>query len=214
VPAGKSTTISTSPRAVEALRHLEDSIGGRDALIDTLVLAKLDDRQQHFLRMLVDPARSADTLAKICKDAGMKPNALIEMYRTASFAKANAIGIGLAADAIPTVVRDLAAKSVDRQIDCPKCRGQKVNAKGDPCYDCAGHGTILVESDLSRQHTLLDMLGLGRKSSGGVLINNTNAQSMNVGVGSLFSTFVRATDKAAYDVSAPIIDATEEPSGA
>lgn len=201
--------ILTSPRAIEALRHLEDSVGGRDGLIDTLVLAKLDDRQQHFLRMLADPARATDSLATLCRDAALKPNDLIEMYRSASFAKANALAIGRAATAIPAIVDDLADKSVDRVVMCRACRGTLVDSAGGRCPACAGKGTMVLDSDLARQHTLLDMLGLGRKAAGGATIINTNAQINQTSVGSLFSSFVKATDRAAYAVDTPPTDVVE-----
>lgn len=173
----------------------------------TLAFAQLDPKQQHFVRLLSDPARSGDSLAVICRAAGFKASELIEVFRKASFAKAQAIAIGRAADAIPGVVDDLASKAVDREGRCPACNGRgDSRLPGAPCATCSGSGRAMIDSDHDRQKTLLDMLGLGKKQAPGTKIINTNAQ-INAGVGQMFSTFVKATDTDAYDVDSPVLDA-------
>lgn len=201
------------PRATEALRTFETSIGGRDKLADRLILADLDDKQKFFLRLLMDPNRSQDSLARLCRDAGLNPVDLLDLHRKASFAVAQTIATNIAAEAIPGITADLAAKSADRFIECATCRGKKTVKAGPQtaridieCPACAGHGTTWVPSDLDRQKTLLDMLGLGHKAGGGLSITQNNTQVNGSAVGALFSTFVKATDKAAYDVDAAAID--------
>src|SRR5687767_8697652 len=72
-----------------SLDRFEDSIGGRENLIDTLALANLDKKQEHFLRLLCDPARQRDSLVTIARDCGLLPVHVLDMFRHASFAKAN-----------------------------------------------------------------------------------------------------------------------------
>jgi hypothetical protein len=189
-------------------------VGGRDGLTEALAAAELNPKQEHLLRLLEDPARAGDSLQVLCKAAGIRANELLELYRKASFARAHAVAIGRAADAIPAVVNDLAAKSVDREVDCKLCRGTGDIGTEDNekrCPECGGSGKTVIESDLSRQKTLLDMLGLGKKAASGTKIINTNAQLNAGGAGSLFSSFVRSTDADAYDTGSAPIDAEITP---
>ena len=201
------------PRATEALRTFEASLGGRDKLADRLLLADLDDKQKFFLGLLMDPNRAKDSLARLCRDAGLNPVDLLDLHRKASFAVAQTVATNIAAEAIPAITADLASKSADRYIECSTCRG-KTTVKTGPqtarvdieCPACAGTGQVFVPSDLDRQKTLLDMLGLGHKAGGGLSITQNNTQVAGSAVGALFSTFVKATDKAAYDVDATTIE--------
>lgn len=188
-----------------ALESFEKAAGGRDAVIDTLSVATLDKKQQHFLDLLTDPKRSKDSISKIARDAGVSPLAVLDMFRSASFARANAIAMARMADALPDIVDDLASKSIDAKIECTTCFGSKQIAEGVNCPTCFGKGVIFRSSDLDRQKIILESTGVSKKS-GGV---NLNIQQ-NVGVvqpNSFFSNYVKASDKAAYDISPESIDA-------
>lgn len=195
----------TSDRNKAALDRFETSIGGRESLIDTLSLSNLDKKQEHLLRLLSDPARGRDTLATIARDAGMVPTAVLEMFRTASFAKAHALAMGQLSEAIPAIVKDITDKSIDAKVECPMCFGEGETVPGISCPSCNGRGEVFRGSDLDRQKLALDAAGIVKKGPGvAVQVNQ------NVGIstpGAFFSKYVKASDTAAYDVG-EIVDAT------
>lgn len=190
-----------------ALEQFEHSIGGRDSLIETLELAPLDKKQEHLLNLLLDPGRKNDSINTIAKDAGMKPAAVIELFRTASFAKAHALAMAKMAEALPSVVEDIAAKSVDQKVECPTCFGQKKISNVD-CPTCYGKGQVMRYSDLDRQKILLEGTGVTKKG-GGVNVN-VNQQVAVTQPGSFFSSFVKNTDQTAYAIDAEIIEPKDE----
>lgn len=191
-----------SRKTRSALASFEDAIGGRDVLIETLGMAQLDKKQEHFLRILCDPARAQDSLATVCKDCNVLPSQVIDLFRTASFAKAHAIGMGVISEAVPAIMQDIADKSVDKVVICPACRGEALMLGA--CSRCNGTGEVLRESDIDRQKIALEVTGLTKKG-GGVNVQ-VNQQVNNVGASSFFSKYVRSSDEAAYDVTVPTVD--------
>lgn len=192
-----------SRKTKSALESFEDAVGGRQTLIDTISMANLDKKQEHFLRILCDPARSRDNLATICRDTGMVPSQVIDLFRTASFAKAHAIGMGVISEAVPAIMKDIAEKSVDAEVICPSCLGND-NPLG-VCQRCNGAGRVLRESDIDRQKIALEVSGMLKKG-GGVNVQ-VNQQVNTVGASSFFSKYVKSSDECAYDVG-EVIDVT------
>jgi hypothetical protein len=188
------------------LDQVEDAVGGRAAFVDTIALAPLDKKQEHFLRLLCDPMRQNDNLATIARDAGILPTQVMSLFREASFAKAHAISMGQLAERIPAVVKDLADKSLDEVIQCPECLGDGAASDVEACEKCHGRGTIMRQGDLDHKKIALELSGLLKKGPG----VNVQVQQNNISQsapGAFFSKFVRATDKEAYDVTSEPIDA-------
>lgn len=190
-----------------ALEQFEASIGGREVLIETLELAQLDKKQEHLLNLLLDPKRKNHTINSIAHDAGMKPAAVIDLFRSASFAKAHAIAMYKMAAALPSVVDDIASKSIDAKIECPTCFGAK-QINGVDCPTCFGKGEVMRYSDLDRQKILLESAGVTKKA-GGVQLN-VNQQVGIVNPGSFFSGFVKGSDADAYAIDAEVSDVSED----
>lgn len=181
-----------------ALDRFEDSIGGRENLVDTIALSNLDKKQQHFLAILCDPNRQNQSLTVLARDSGLTPTQVLDLFRNASFAKAHALAMGQLSEALPAVVKDIAEKSVDAKVECPRCFGSGFEREEVECIVCLGKGLIFRESDLDRQKLVLETTGIS-KPKGGV-----NVQvNQNVGVAmptNMFSKYVRASDDTAYDV--------------
>lgn len=193
-----------------ALEQFEYATGGREQLIDTLGLATLDKKQQHFLDLLTDPKRAKHSISTIAYDAGLTALQVLDLFRNASFARAQAIAMGKMADSIPAVVEDLTAKSVDAKVECPTCFGAKEVAAGVQCPQCFGKGEVMRFSDIDRQKIVLEATGVTKKNTGvNVQVNN---QVNTVTPGNFFSSYVRASDKAAYDVIDAEVDNGETPS--
>lgn len=196
-----------------ALEQFEYASGGREALADTLGLATLDKKQQHFLDLLTDPKRSRDNISTIARDSGLTALQVLDLFRSASFARAQAIAMGRMADSIPAVVDDIASKAVDAKIECPTCFGAK-KLEGDlTCPQCLGKGQVMRHSDIDRQKIILESTGVVKKGGAGVNVQVNNQVGV-VSPGSFFSNYVKASDKAAYDITdAEIVgDSDENPS--
>lgn len=181
-----------------ALDRFEKSVGGRENVIDTLSLATLDKKQEHFLRLLCDPHRAKDSLVTIARDAGLLPSHIIELFRNASTAKAFALGMGQLSEAIPAIIKDVTDKSVDAKVECPTCFGTKYFPENVQCPRCGGVGEVFRASDLDRQKIALESIGITKKG-GGVNVN-VNQQVGVVSPNTFFSKYVKSSDEAAYDV--------------
>jgi len=206
-----STALAVYPakKNKSALEQFEKQAGGRDSLVDSIGLATLDKKQQHFLDLLTDPKRQKHSINAIAKDSGLTPLQVIDLFRNAAFAKANALAMGRMADALPEVIDDIAAKSVDAKVECPTCFGKQL-PDSMVCPQCYGKGQVLRASDWDRQKTILEATGITKKA-GGVNVQ-VNSQT-NVGIvspGSFFSNYVKASDKAANDINPDSIDAEFE----
>lgn len=206
---------SLSPyRTKKALDKFEESVGGREAIIDALELATLGKKEEHFLRLLYDNARHNDSLAKIAKDSGLNAIAVLELFRTAAFAKAHAIVAGQLSDALPAVVSDIIAKSIDYQVICPSCGGNGTIEMDDDklrtCLDCNGNGKLFKESDLDRQKIVLETTGVLKKGPGVAV--QVNTQVNNTQPSSMFSKYVKSSDDTAYDVGSLEGEVVKDPS--
>lgn len=191
-----------------SLDSFEDSIGGRDNLIDTLSLSTLDKKQEHFLRLICDPKRAHDSLVTIARDAGLLPTHVLDLFRNASVAKAHALAMGQLSEALPAIARDIADKSIDAKVECPACFGDKYIREGVECPQCNGRGEVFRTSDLDRQKIALETTGILKKGSG---VNvNVNQQVGVISPGTFFSKYVKASDDAAYDVPSDAIDVKAE----
>jgi len=209
----KQSTHPASPAPAKkiktALEQFEKQVGGRDQLIDNLGLATLDKKQQHFLDLLQDPKRQKHSINEIAKDSGLSPLQVIDLFRNSAFARANAIAMGRMAQALPAVIDDIAEKSVDAKVECPTCFGTKKVAT-EICPQCFGKGEILRPSDWDRQKTILEATGITKKQAG---VNVQVNSQTNVGIvspGNFFSSYVKASDKAANDINPDSIDAEFE----
>lgn len=193
-----SVALQKIPKNKGALENIEEAAGGREALIDNLLLTTLDKKQQHFLNILADPARAKDSISTIARDSGLKPLEIIDLFRSSAFAAAHAVAMGKLATALPSVVDDLTAKSIDSRIECPQCLGEKNLTDGVQCPMCWGKGEIFRASDLDRQKIVLESTGVTKKGAGMAIQVNQNVGV--VGSSALFSKYVKASDDAAYDV--------------
>ena len=195
-----SNAIVPYKRKMTALERVEESIGGRQQMIDTLSSATLDKRQQHFVNLLSDPKRERDTINTIARDAGMKVSQVMDMYRAAAFAGTMVEALTQISNSLPEVVKDITAKAVDSKIECPRCFGSQYEAEGVMCMQCNGKGQIFRESDLDRQKIVLESAGIIKKNAGVNVQVNQNQQIGIMQPGSFFSRFVKDSDQAAYDI--------------
>ncbi len=205
---GRSNAITKKSKSV--LATWEGTIGGREQLCEVLSLATLDLRQQHFLRLLEDPANADVSLAQVIKNSGMTPSAVIELFNAASHVINNSLVAGQIKNALPSIVQDMAQKSVDAWVECPECGGTGEGYSIDPedseqpCMRCRGKKVIFRPSNLDTQKVLLEAGGITKKG-GGV---NVNVQQNNMNTSmptNSFSKSMKSTDNLAYE-SAEVIE--------
>lgn len=193
-----SLALPTKKKVLRSLEQIEANVGGREHIVETLALATLDKREAHFLNLLSDPMRAEDSIDDIARDAGLKPLQVVDLFRTAAFAKAHAISSAQLAAALPAVVEDIASKAVDAKITCPTCFGDGRDAQNEVCMQCNGRGEVMRFSDLDRQKIILETAGMTKKQSG---VNvNVNQQVGIVNPSGFFSKFVADSDPIANDI--------------
>lgn len=199
MPAGSDGQKWMTQRNRTALDNFEEAVGGRDVLIDSLAMYNLDKKQEHFVRLLCDPARIHDSLVTICRDAGLNPIALFDLFTEANRAKGTALAMARMATKLPEVAEDILQKSVDAKVECPSCFGEGFIAEDVKCPQCYGKGKILRESDIDRQKMVSEITGLQKKGPG-VQVNTAVQVNNAVTAPNLFSKYVKSSDEAAYDV--------------
>lgn len=189
----------------------EKSIGGRDALVAALEVCTLDSPQTKFLQLLCDPRRRKDSIAKLCHDAGISQASVIDLFRSSTFAMAHAVSVGIIAESMPEIVRDVTDKSVDMTINCPICTGVPPGSypmtEGGLCVRCKGTQKITRLADFDRQRMLFETAGLLKKDKGGLSVQIGVSQtvgSIPVPVGAM-SEYVNKSDGVAYAIDAEVV---------
>ena len=208
---GRDGALTRTRKNQVALDNVESHVGGREMLIDTLAMGTLDKKQEHFLRLLCDPARMKDSVVTIARDAGLNPLQVLDMLRDSSKSKGTSIALTYMSEALPDVAADIIDKSVDAKVECPHCFGEGFVDQDVKCPQCLGRGEIFRPSDIDRQKMIADYTGLAPKKTG--MNINMNQQVGVVNPGNFFSKYVKQSDEAAYDVQDVIDVKPEEPSG-
>lgn len=202
LPSGETGSREVQRRG---LTRFEMAIGGRERLIEALESADLDARQEKLLHALADPENRHLSVGGLARMVGMKPHEVLNLFRSAQTAEAFVVAHAVMAEKLPSVVSDVAEKSVDHLEKCPcvyAADGSELPALPD-CPRCSGKGVLHYRSSLKHQSLLLEAVGLLKKG-GGVNVQVQQNTGISMGAG-FFDKFVKATDRAALDV----IDAEE-----
>jgi hypothetical protein len=205
------TTAISTERANQSLKAWEKEIGGRSHLADVLILANLDPRLSHLVRLLTGDRYQEFTLLRLCQDANVTPYEVMELYRKTAFLKGQTVAITRTAEAMPKLVEHLVEKATDHEVICFRCKGTgMVNKTQDDkvtpvqCKVCDGMGTIYVEADEKAQTKLLNILQLGPKQTSITAIRVDTGH--NSGTGS-FSDLIRGSDTAARAIDGDFTEA-------
>jgi hypothetical protein len=171
----------TRPEVQEALGKLEQAFGGRQSLIDTLVIAPSTAQLQYVVGLIADPRNEKRTLGDICEEGGITPDQLFAAYRSGKAAKAQALAFDRIYDPVPDVAADLMRRALQHAALCTTCNGkgtlkEKQVIKGTTtdeiryatteCYVCDGTGKIQKDPDLKTQELALTIAGMVPKAGG------------------------------------------------
>ena len=191
-----------STRAKEALVSLEDDLGGRAVLVETLHFANLDPRGVEFVRQAGSLGMQAVPLATLCRQCNISPYEIIKLHREGALNRGQTIAYTRAAEAMNAIMDDLIDKAVDHEVDCPRCDGTGELKNKAVCPDCT-HGKRFIGADPKAQTKLLDIMQLGRKAGLNVgIVNKFDGSG-----GGFFDEFVKASDKATRNLQTePAVD--------
>ena len=179
-------------QAAAAIAKFEQEIGGRQVLLDAVLLSPdLTPEMEDLLGALVDDRLKDEPLARLCAGVGLRPGAVLAAFRDADMGRASLQSLRKIADKLPAVTAQVLLAAVDHEQICGTCRGDRqetilVPAKGKSpeheetrtCRTCKGRGTIYVEADPDRQDRVLEMAGLLQKG-GGISINQSHVEVAN-----------------------------------
>lgn len=199
-------------RVVRALRSVEEALGGRESLSDTLL--DLEDIDSHdpgiqkitlLARMLVDPKHQSKSLATLCSDVGLSVGKFLQLFHKAKGARALTVAISKLHDRLPEIADDIAKKSVTRKVRCWSCggMGKRRDDKGaitkEPCPLCRGRGFDIEHSDVERQKLAAQITNLVQPAGSPKVQVNTqvNVEGQHPGIRTS-AAFREATDRLLY----------------
>lgn len=199
----------------EAGAAFEAAVGGRTVLTTGLALQSevvdeaVSDQIHKLLLALSAPDAGALPLATIARRAGMQVPTVMRLYKDARISRAHVEAISIVADALPSIVRDIARKAVPYEVTCGACEGigttvprksrENPNPSPEPCKYCKASGKVIKEPSLETQELALTLGGLlGTKPS--VVVNNTSSQTFMAATGPLLQ-LQKAADSILYSRS-------------
>lgn len=164
------------PRVQLALNQLENAIGGREALVESLTVVD-DPEVEYLLGLVADPRNDTKPLGELCDQGNITPEQLLKAYRKGRLARKQVEAIHLVTDGTPAVAADILKRAVRHERYCSRCHGTGLvvddkNLK-QTCQTCDGSGQVKAEASLEHQKLALELAGLLVKGSG---------TSVNVGV--------------------------------
>ena len=123
-----------------------------------------DERAQRALEMLLDPAYSRFTLAKLCQRLGLSTLDLLELFRRHKLD----MGIIEMSRRAPEIMADVAEDAKSRMEACKKCHGtgtvmDKNTEEMSRCLHCSGKGQVRRPGDYRARNLMFQTLGLIKK---------------------------------------------------
>lgn len=159
------------------------AIGGRQGLLDALVVASGTPDVDKVTNLLIDPRYGGWTLRRICALAGLSVADLFRAYQKALVVRAHLQATRIVTEQLTHVVDDIMRRNQPHDETCELCDGtgtytpnptKKVpNPEPQSCVRCRGKGLIVVKPDLDRQKVALE-LGQLIQRQGGINVQQNN----------------------------------------
>lgn len=159
------------------------AIGGRQALLDALVVASGTPDVDKVTNLLIDPRYGGWSLRRICALAGLSVADLFRAYQKALVVKAHLQATRIVTEQLTHVVDDIMRRSQPHEETCEICGGtgtwtpeptkKEPNPAPRPCVSCRGTGVVRLKPDLDRQKVALE-LGQLIQRQGGISIAQNN----------------------------------------
>jgi hypothetical protein len=152
------------------------ALGGRQQLLDTLLVAESAPDVARITTLLIDPRYGGKSLRWICHHAHLTIAELFAAYQKALIVKAHLQATHLVADQLLGVVDDVMRRSQPHEVSCEDCAGRgqvtpaptkaQPNPAPGPCASCGGRGQVTRLPDLDRQKVALELGQLLQRSGG------------------------------------------------
>ena len=146
-----------SPARKDTLPRRFEAIVGRGEILEALE-ATGDRRADVLLSMMLDPAYSSHSFAKLCEKTGLRYQDVLDMLRRAKLDE----GLLRMFKHVPDVLEDTARDARSRTKTCWKCDGRGSHRKRD-CPECDGTGKIRVVGHVESRKMVLEATGIARR---------------------------------------------------
>ena len=152
-------------RVKRAWENLEDSVGGREQLVE--VLEFTSDPDGHRLRQhLEDPRARGQSLRKLCADARISFPALYFIFKDALKARAHAEVLIVQSQHLPAIMEDTCLDAMAQTSPCPFCDGagsRILDGESLSCLQCEGTGKIRKPGSAESRKLVFESAGLTGK---------------------------------------------------
>lgn len=188
-PTRRRIQLTKEARAAtnRALNALEGTLGGREKLVEALVLAPTAEgvdtaRAEYVVGLLADPKHAHRTLRGIAAISGISLQEVLTLYRKSAVQRAHLQALGHIATTLPAVAKHIMDRAIPYEAACYKCAGTgtmtpepskaNMNPTPGPCETCKGGGKLLHEPELERQKLALTLGGLLKGGGGATTVVN------------------------------------------
>ena len=205
VPARTRGRYPPKSALAAAVDQLERDLGGRQALIDTIVGLPESAGLDYVIGLFADPRSDCRSLSALCQAGGVSVGEILEAMKRGLLIKPTLRAMQTIAAGMPPVVEDVMRRAAPHTVPCS-------THTGDACTTCQGTGVVTVLPDLDRQKVALDLGRLLPKSGPAVQTLIDNRQQTAIGS---VSDLIRLTDAVALrppaaSPQAPRLTAGEE----
>lgn len=202
-----------TPLVVKELHAIEESVGGRAAVVGLLSLAPLTKDLQYVLGILGDPQQQGKSLAECCALANVLPGDLLKHLAAAALVRGKIQAAQRIGSGIPAVIEDIMRRAAPYEEACADCQGtasitpdptpETPNPVPQPCDTCRGSGRLRYLPTLETQKLAVELAQLLPKSGGlQIAVQQNNHQGSTgggtMGMGAL-ERLQLATDRVIYE---------------
>jgi len=205
------------PVASAAIEAVEASVGGRKALIASLLSGPtLPDDLAYVVGLIADPRNDARKLGQLCAQGGVTLGEVLEAYKRGAMAAGQVQAVRAIAEHIGPVIEDAMARARPHDVPCEDCTGTGSVSVADadpvPCVACKGTGVRRILPELDRQKFAADLGRLLPKKT--PLIDQSDRRSLTVGPDPSPAGLVKilhTVDATLHGKSTPVVDAEPAP---
>jgi len=154
-------------RVMRTWENFEQSVGGREKLIDSLQHCP-DAEGQRLLQHIEDPRAKRQSLRTLCADARVSFHQLYLVFKDSVRARAHAEALIVQSEFLPEVMRDTCLDAMAQSSLCPFCDGvgrRDLDDETLTCLQCEGTGRIRKPGSAESRKLLFDSAGLTGKRS-------------------------------------------------
>lgn len=175
-PAGQRRLAVPSRLEEQSLALIEQTLGGREALVAALSHAPKSRDLEFLLGLIGDPVQAKVPLGHLCAQGGVTPGELLSAWKSGEILRGHVLATKQVVAGLPGVVADVIRRAAPYEDTCTACQGvgqvtpeptKKIpNPEPQVCPACNGGGKLLYEADLARAELVLELAQLTSKGGG------------------------------------------------